>query len=166
MFYWFFAKICYSISKLFLNVPLSCTGAMLKLLSTFIIWKVKHSLYKPWGFQLVEAPGLKKLALKCVSILARVRLENLNLSQLVMKFREHYGGSNYTNFLHTGPKSIPLIGHINPVLSSPSHLQKIHFNVSLQQTGFQELSFSQSPPRNPAWNYALDLTGHMPRITP
>jgi len=44
-----------------------------------------------------------------------------------MKFREHYRSSNYTNFLHTGPKPIPLIGHINPVLSFLSHLQKNTF---------------------------------------
>jgi hypothetical protein len=114
---------------------------------------------------LVDAAGLKRRARKLVSTLVRV-LENLNISQLVMKFREHYGGSNYINLLHTGPKTVPLIGDINPVLSSPLHLKKMHFNVSLQQTGFQEFSFSQSPPQKPAWISGLYHTGHMPRIIP
>jgi len=81
------------------------------------------------------------MARKCVSALARVLLEKLNFSQLVMKFREYYGGLNYINFVHRGPKNVPSIGHISPLHAFPSHIQKINFNISIQRPGFQELFF-------------------------
>jgi hypothetical protein len=82
-----------------------------------------------------------------------------------MKFHEHYVGSNYINFLHTGPKPVPLLGNISPSHVTPSHHQIIHFNVTIQLSGFQELSFSLRPPQKTAGKSALDLTCHMPRLT-
>jgi hypothetical protein len=62
--------------------------------------------------------------------LARVLLEALILSQLLMDFPAYYGAPKVITAFIKEQIPVPIISDTNPVHDAPSHQQTIHFNVS------------------------------------
>ena len=67
--------------------------------------------------------------------------------------------------IHKHPPYVLLLSQINPILASPSHVLKMHFNIILPSTPWHSKSFPSlgSPHVNPVSTLPVSHTCHMPR---
>jgi hypothetical protein len=56
-------------------------------------------------------------------------LEKLPVAQLIENFPKNLWNPYFHNLVHKSPSMIPILSQTNPVLTIPSYLSKIHFNI-------------------------------------